>query len=193
MGRPIQIALCVTAACALAATAAIGQEPRLFCQPVGLPSTSHATSGDDACRGTDRGDSFRLKAGNDRAAAYDGNDWVAGGRGDDTVYGGEGDDALLGRSGNDNLIGGKGSDLILGGRGGDELDGSAGRDTIRGRAGNDELDGGPGSDFLVGGRGNDRIGALDRTRDLIRCGRGFDAVLADWFDRTLSCEWVRRR
>jgi hypothetical protein len=49
-----------------------------------------------------------------------------------------------------------------------------------------------GHDTFVGGAGNDDIQAADGARDLIRCGRGRDAVLADRFDRTIGCEWVRR-
>jgi RTX calcium-binding nonapeptide repeat (4 copies) len=99
--------------------------------------------------------------------------------GDDGVLGGEDFDTLTGNSGNDFADGSPASDKILGGEGNDYL-----------------LDGerrGGATDTLLGGEGNDVIDPFNKSadKDFVRCGRGFDRVLADTEDAVApDCEKV---
>jgi Ca2+-binding RTX toxin-like protein len=90
------------------------------------------------------------------------------------------------------LEGGPGADTLLGANGVDMLDGGGGNDLIEGRGESDEVRGGLGRDRIFGGTGGDSISAVDRRRDVIRCGRGRDRVKADRRDRLPGCERVRR-
>jgi Ca2+-binding RTX toxin-like protein len=87
-----------------------------------------------------------------------------------------------------------GANLFRGTAGPDVIDGRGGNDRLFGGAGNDRLTGGGGRDVLDAGAGDDRILARDRTRDVVRCGRGRDTVIADRIDSIArDCEVVRRR
>ena len=83
--------------------------------------------------------------------------------------------------------------------------GSSAANRLEGSSGDDDITGGTGADTLVGGAGSDVIDARDNsTRDVVRCGDGFDAVVADLQDdvevtrsavRTLggpACERIER-
>ena len=80
--------------------------------------------------------------------------------------------------------------------------GTAGVDVVRGTrrderlcglGGNDLIIGGAGVDRLFGEDGNDRFRARDGIRDIVGCGAGSDAVLADRVDLVgVDCERVRR-
>jgi RTX calcium-binding nonapeptide repeat (4 copies) len=85
-----------------------------------------------------------------------------------------------GTSADDRLIGSARADVIVGkGR----------HDLLRGRGGNDTLVGGAGRDRLSGGPGDDAIDSRDRARDTVRCGPGWDTVVADGNDVVgASCE-----
>jgi Ca2+-binding RTX toxin-like protein len=85
-----------------------------------------------------------------------------------------------GTRGDDRLIGGGRDDVIIG---------KPGDDRLRGLGGNDTIVGGAGRDLLVGGRGDDTINSRDRARDTVRCGPGWDTVVADATDDVpASCE-----
>ena len=76
----------------------------------------------------------------------------------------------------------------------DRLAGGSGPDLLCGRGGRDRLRGGPGRDRLFGGAGDDSIEARDRAFDVVGCGPGRDAVLADRRDLVAEdCERVLRR
>jgi N-acetylglucosamine-6-sulfatase len=92
-------------------------------------------------------------------------DYVCAGAGADRVTAGSGDDVVLGGHGNDLLFGEGGRDRIYGGLGLDRIHGGLGRDTVR---------------------------AIDRRRDVIKCGEGLDTVYADRIDVTSGCERIRR-
>jgi hypothetical protein len=111
----------------------------------------------------------------------------------DRLNGGAGSDAIHGRAGNDRIRGLGGNDCLFGEGGNDDVRGGPGRDAVNGGKGSDQLYGGTGRDTMQGGLGRDRIFAVDRTRDVIVCGRGRDTVRADRVDRLLGCELVRRR
>ena len=115
-------------------------------------SRRDGTSGRDSLVGTEVGDLIR---------GLGGADTIRGGAGDDCLSGGDGDDSVSGGGGDDDVRGGDGDD------------------TVRGDAGNDVVRGGRGRDLLSGGRGDDRIRAKDHHRDRVRCGAGFDHVLAN--------------
>jgi hypothetical protein len=83
----------------------------------------------------------------------------------------------------------RGDDRLVGGGRGDVMIGKPGDDSLRGLGGNDTLVGGAGRDRLVGGRGDDTINSRDRARDTVRCGPGWDTVVADATDDVpASCE-----
>jgi Ca2+-binding RTX toxin-like protein len=83
---------------------------------------------------------------------------------------GEGDNVR----GIENVVAAGGNDTLLGSDAANQLDGSSG---------NDSITGGNGADTLLGGSGNDFIVARDNgTRDVVRCGDGFDEVVADLED-----------
>jgi Tol biopolymer transport system component len=76
------------------------------------------------------------------------------------------------------------ADRLLGGRAAELLCGLGGADLIRG---------GRGADRLFGAEGDDRIEARDGTFDVVGCGAGRDAVIADRGDLVgADCERVRR-
>jgi hypothetical protein len=107
------------------------------------------------------------------------------------------------------LRGGTRAGRIMGGSGVDHIRSRSLRDTIEAGAGNDTIDAqslevqglaratftlrrpdGPGG-RIYGGPGHDRINARNGRRDVIRCGKGNDLVIADRFDRLSGCEDVR--
>ena len=81
---------------------------------------------------------------------------------------------------------------VAGTRKGEKLRGTGAADLILARGGKDEIRPRAGSDCVFAGRGADRIFARDRTRDLIRCGRGRDVAYVDRRDKVKGCERVRR-
>jgi RTX calcium-binding nonapeptide repeat (4 copies) len=82
-----------------------------------------------------------------------------------------------------------GDDRLIGGGRDDVMIGKPGDDRLRGLGGDDTLVGGAGRDLLVGGRGDDTISSRDRARDTVRCGPGWDTVVADATDDVPgSCE-----
>ena len=83
--------------------------------------------------------------------------------------------------------------LVAGTRTGDRLKGGAGSQRIRGLSGNDRIKAGPGRDCLLGDGGRDRLHARDRSRDVVRCGRGRDVAIVDRRDRVRRCEKIVRR
>jgi Ca2+-binding RTX toxin-like protein len=166
-------------------------------------NTIVGTPGPDNLRGTRRGDLILALAGRDRADGRDGDDCLLmgpgddrskGGPGRDRIFGEEGDDRLKGESGDDRINGGSGDDRISGGRGDDRIRGGAGDDRLKGDSGDDVINGGIGRDRLSGGGGDDLLRSRDGFRDDVRCGRGFDIVIADRRDRVArDCELVFRR
>jgi Ca2+-binding RTX toxin-like protein len=78
--------------------------------------------------------------------------------------------------------------------GNDRLDGGPGNDHLDAGRGFDRLLGGPGRDVLSGGPASDLLFSLDGERDILRCGAGVDAVVADRLDSVArDCERVSRR
>jgi Ca2+-binding RTX toxin-like protein len=162
------------------------------------------TSGHDVLKGTGGADNLLGKGGQDDLFGKGGSDNLSGGSGKDNVLGGDerrpggGDKNLAGGEGNDFVVGGKGSDNLTGGGGNDFVTGGKGSDNIAGDGGTDLLfDGefrrGAKEDALSGGGGNDFLGPLQAPadRDLVKCGSGFDRVLADRKDRIAQdCEKV---
>jgi Ca2+-binding RTX toxin-like protein len=121
-----------------------------------------------------------------------------GGQGDDSLTGGGGDDSLYGNGDDDVLRGGAGADLLWGDddilradAGNDHLYGDGGDDYLYGFSGNDYLDGGSQNDHLYGGTGRDSLygrdgddylhGGVDRVRDELWGGNGFDTFRNDWW------------
>jgi len=76
----------------------------------------------------------------------------------------------------------------------DRIDGRGGDDCIMGGNGADRLTGGSGRDEISGGKGGDRIAVRDGERDIVKCGRGRDRVVADREDKIANgCEKVEKK
>jgi metallophosphoesterase (TIGR03767 family) len=82
---------------------------------------------------------------------------------------------------------------IAGTRKGERLRGGPTSDLILARGGRDRIKPRAAGDCIFAGRGADKINARDRTRDVIRCGRGRDIAYVDRSDLTKGCERVVRR
>jgi Ca2+-binding RTX toxin-like protein len=127
----------------------------------------------------------------------DGGDTLIGNARANTLTGEGGKDELRGNAGDDRLVGGGGGgvftgggsedDTMVGGLGDDALFGERGADRMFGRQGRDRLSAGRGRDEVFAGRGNDRVNSRDGRRDTVRCGAGFDVVLADSLDLLFAC------
>ena len=100
------------------------------------------------------------------------------------VYGSRGADVISARGGAGFIGPYPGSVVAFGHRGDDRLSGGPKRDVLFGGRGQDTMKGDGGWDFLV---------ARDHTRDVVKCGRGFDFAGVDRGDRLARCEDVRRR
>lgn len=145
----------------------------------------YGAAGDDLLDGgANRGQQQRA---NERRPA-DRRELLDGGDGSDELRGAEGDDRLEGWGGDDFLLGGPGDDSLEGGDGSDYVVGGPGRDIISTGAAESLADGDAG-DEVSAGPGDDRIGAVNRGRDVIRCGPGRDTVHAEPDDRvSRDCE-----
>jgi Ca2+-binding RTX toxin-like protein len=94
----------------------------------------------------------------------------------------------------DTLVGTTEGDLLQAGGGSDEVNGLAGPDCLAGGRESDLLKPGAGVDRVQGGGGRDKLVTRDGSRDVVRCGRGRDTVVADWRDRVKrSCDRVVRK
>ncbi|MEK6276799.1 MAG: CocE/NonD family hydrolase [Actinomycetota bacterium] len=115
---------------------------------------------------------------------------IVGTNAGDLQFGLGGEDTLLGRRGIDCQQGGPGGDLLRGGPKLDVLLGGGDNDTIGGGQGPDAMAGLGGRDTIRGGAGADRIFSRDGRRDIVRCGKGRDAVAVDGLDAVYGCEAV---
>ena len=122
----------------------------------------------------------------DRLFGDAGNDTIEGGAGGDQIEGWTGNDRLWGEGGDDGVIGGLGDDLLGGGAGADALDGGGNNDRVWGGTENDAVLGGAGADDLFGDAGDDLVngGTGKDTQD--GGAGGFDTLLADQGNETLS-------
>ncbi|MEA2420285.1 MAG: hypothetical protein QOE60_2491 [Thermoleophilaceae bacterium] len=137
----------------------------------------------------------------ERLEGGDGADVLRGNAARNVIQGLAGDDLIEGRGGNDLLQGNEGPrfkgapdrDLVRGGPGTDILLGDAGADRLFGGEGGDRMVGGLGVDLFDGGPGLDRLRSADGRAETVRCGSGFDRLLADAADRPARCEAIRLR
>jgi hypothetical protein len=124
---------------------------------LGVSNIQIGTAKNDEFLGSDNGNIFDAKLGDDNLYGGDGNDTLNGNEGNDFIVGGKGNDLLFGGKGNDIILGREGEDIIFGNKGNDSLNGREGNDRIYGNEGADFIDGGKGNDVLWGGKGNDLI------------------------------------
>ncbi|XZO03379.1 MAG: Ig-like domain-containing protein [Microcoleus sp.] len=117
-------------------------------------------------------------AGNDIFNGNQGNDFITGGKGDDILYGDEGNDIILGEFGNDLMYGGKGNDLLHGREGTDIIYGNKDDDFLDGGKDNDTLYGGKGNDIMLGSQGDDNLFGQDGD-DTLCGGVGNDLINGD--------------
>jgi Tol biopolymer transport system component len=132
----------------------------------------------------------------DRIAGTSDRDIVYARGGDDRIDTNPAGDRVLytGRPDADFVVGGNGDDRVRTRIGNDRLDGGPGNDHLDAGRGFDRLLGGPGRDVLSGGPASDLLFSLDGERDILRCGAGVDAVVADRLDSVArDCERVSRR
>jgi hypothetical protein len=115
------------------------------------------TAKNDEFLGSNSGNIFDGKSGDDNLYGGETRDILNGNKGNDFIKGGNGDDILLGEANNDIIFGNLGPDLIWGGKGKDSLSGGEGNDRIQGEENNDFIDGDMDNDTLEGGRGDDII------------------------------------
>ncbi|MEG3960502.1 FG-GAP-like repeat-containing protein, partial [Microcoleus sp. herbarium2] len=113
------------------------------------------TAQNDEFLGSNSGNIFDAKSGDDNLYGGDIGDILNGNKGKDFISGGNGDDILSGDENNDIILGDLGEDLIWGGKGNDSLNGGEGNDLIRGEENNDFIDGDMDNDTLFGGKGED--------------------------------------
>ncbi|MDB9513854.1 DUF4347 domain-containing protein [Kamptonema animale CS-326] len=164
---------------------------------IGVPGLQIGTAQNDKFLGSNTGNIFDAKSGDDNLYGGEKKDIFNGNKGKDFITGGNGDDLLYGDEDNDIIIGEFGNDLIFGGKGLDSLNGREGNDIILGNKDDDFIDGGKNNDILSGGKGNDIIlgsegndnlfGQLDS--DTICGGVGDDLISGNEQDDILGgCE-----
>jgi large repetitive protein len=142
---------------------------------LGVLETQRGTAQNDELLGSNSGNIWDAKSGDDNLYGGDsgdilngntGNDFISGGSGDDILFGDENHDIILGNLGNDLIFGGKGNDsincredddIVYGSRNDDFIDGGKGDDTLFGGKGSDVVIGSEGEDSLFGSRGDDTI------------------------------------
>jgi Ca2+-binding RTX toxin-like protein len=158
------------------------------------------TGADEIIRGFDGADVLAGLGGSDCLFGGRGDDRLGGGQGGDLISGGGGADVIRGGPGDDsiesddyNVTGGGGADVISGGPGSDLIEGEGGDDVIRGGPGRDYIGGGPGRNTIDAGPGNDFVSSRNGKAEVIRCGHGFDRLVADPSDKPRGCESVTRR
>jgi Ca2+-binding RTX toxin-like protein len=164
--------------------------------------------GPDVIVGGAAGEELSGRGGNDTVLGGPGDDIVAGDRGADVLGGGDGRDRVayssvfvaaparvtIDGSADDGVPGegdriGRDIEVVEGTTtGGDVLVAGGHGVELRGLGGNDRLAGGPAGDVLDAGEGDDLLSALDGVRDVLRCGPGLDAVVADDVDVLSGCE-----
>jgi len=107
--------------------------------------------------------------GNDILSGDENNDIILGDLGEDLIWGGKGNDSLNGGEGNDRILGEENNDFIDGDRDNDTLSGGKGEDIMLGSQGDDYLSGNQGSDTICGGEGNDLISGNEQADILGGC------------------------
>ncbi|MEG4008977.1 DUF4347 domain-containing protein [Microcoleus sp. Pol11C1] len=145
------------------------------------------TAKNDRFFGSNNGNIFDGKSGDDNLYGGDSSDILNGNKGNDFISGAKDDDILFGDEGNDIIVGEFGNDLSNGGKGNDSLNGSEGNDIIYGNKNDDFLDGGKDDDTLFGGKGNDiMLGSQgddylfgNQGSDTICSGEGNDLISGD--------------
>ncbi|XZN91416.1 MAG: DUF4347 domain-containing protein [Microcoleus sp.] len=124
---------------------------------LGVSTIQIGTAKNDEFLGSNNGNIFDAKSGDDNLYGGDSGDIFNGNKGKDFISGGSGEDILFGDEGNDIILGELGKDLIFGGKGNDSINGSEDDDIVYGNRNDDFIDGGKGNDNLFGGKGDDII------------------------------------
>jgi hypothetical protein len=110
----------------------------------------------------------------------------------DQIRGSDDSEFIRGLRGGDRLRAKGGDDCVRGNRGKDRIRDGKGEDEVKAGKGRDRIGGGPGKDQFKGGAKRDRIKSKDGARDVVRCGKGRDKVIADKRDKLRNCERVKR-
>jgi hypothetical protein len=122
---------------------------------LGVSPIQIGTAKNDELLGSNSGNTFDAKSGDDNLYGGEIRDILNGNQGNDFISGGNGDDLLFGDENNDIILGNLGQDLIWGGKANDSVNGREGNDLILGDKDNDFIDGGKDNDTLKGGNGDD--------------------------------------
>ncbi|MEG4442456.1 Calx-beta domain-containing protein, partial [Microcoleus sp. AT9_B4] len=124
---------------------------------IGVSSIQIGTSQNDKFLGSNTGNIFDAKSGDDNLYGGDSSDILNGNTGNDFISGGTGDDILFGDQNNDIILGNLGNDLIFGGKGNDSINSREGDDIVYANRNDDFIDGGKDNDTLFAGKGNDIV------------------------------------
>ncbi|MEG4574536.1 Ig-like domain-containing protein, partial [Microcoleus sp. N3A4] len=122
---------------------------------LGVSGIQIGTAKNDELLGSNTGNIFDAKSGDDNLYGGEIRDILNGNKGNDFISGGTGDDILFGDENNDIILGDLGNDLIFGGKANDSLNGREGNDIVYGNRNDDFIDGGKDNDTLYGGKGDD--------------------------------------
>jgi len=133
----------------------LNQPNRVENTTLGVSTIQIGTAQNDELLGSNSGNIFDAKSGDDNLYGGETGDILNGNQGNDFISGGNGDDILYGDENNDIILGNVGEDLIWGGKANDSLNGREGNDLILGDKDNDFIDGGKDNDTLKGGNGDD--------------------------------------
>ncbi|MBD1829894.1 FG-GAP-like repeat-containing protein [Microcoleus vaginatus GB1-A2] len=124
---------------------------------LGVSTIQIGTAKNDELLGSNSGNIFDAKSGDDNLYGGDSSDILNGNTGNDFISGGSGEDILFGDENNDIILGDLGNDLIFGGKGNDSINSREGNDIVYGNRNDDFIDGGKDNDTLHGGKGNDIV------------------------------------
>jgi Ca2+-binding RTX toxin-like protein len=147
--------------------------------PVGAPSVTTGTAGNDALTASAGDATLEGLGGADTLAGGAGSDVLFGGAGADLISTGTGFNRVNGNAGDDTIVGhSQVGDWLLGGQGNDLIDAtqSSGHNIVNGNLGDDVIHGGSGGDTLRGGQGDDAIVG----------GAGPDLIFGDLGHNTLT-------
>jgi hypothetical protein len=178
-----------TAALIVALAAAVAAAPAGAATPA-CTGGEVGTSGRDVITGGRGADRIRGLSGNDVLRSD--NDDLRSSSARDCLDGGSGRDHLFGGFGRDLLVGGPGADVIYGEYAWTNARSGGGGDRVLGGAGDDLIHPGAGVNDVDAGTGNDSVDAANGRTETVRCGAGRDRVAADFADRLIGCERVRR-
>jgi large repetitive protein len=142
---------------------------------LGVLETQRGTAKNDELLGSNSGNIWDARSGDDNLFGGDSSDIFNGNTGNDFISGGSGDDILFGDENHDIILGNLGDDLIFGGKGNDSINCREDDDIVYANRNDDFIDGGKGDDTLFGGKGSDVVIGSEG-EDALFGSRGDDTI-----------------